>query len=528
MDCIKKVFSNFYLKTFFIGWGLCCTVWSFMIFQFWWGNHDWKYLKNGIFVDSGFFEMRYSQHLPTVLMLDGQILPVGVFIISFAMLVVLAILAASYLEISKKIRNYLFFILVVTLIPHIAIVFYFKHYMFPLTFWPCMGVISLFLQERPYKWWKFLLGILILTMLLGSYPPILSLIFTLFMGRQILRYLKQGVLRDIIFSGALFFAQILIAFCFYKGIQICLEHYHFVSTSMYTLSVYSFSEILSHFPSELWATIFYFGNLYSDLGPGYAVFFALLEVCSFAVLFYKAKNKLVILLLILGLMLAFRLPFLLSASAYTAYFRANLWGELGLIWVTIAILFTTKSKMVNNFYFVLGVLFLSGFLLTDFEIQKIQYLGFNNQRLLQKRVEERFYLNPNFNLKANYATLHFGYPRLIHHFCYQDCKNFNNGVLDNIALPAEYISSLFWDEVRNPTRNYLGLWSGLLWFVNSSPHFSMAEVEKLRYWLYTKAKQYPHQDGIYIDDKFILLVLDKKFFDKYKERFIEGLLGKTK
>lgn len=26
-----------------------CLVWSFMLFQFWWGDHDWGYIKSGVF-----------------------------------------------------------------------------------------------------------------------------------------------------------------------------------------------------------------------------------------------------------------------------------------------------------------------------------------------------------------------------------------------------------------------------------------------------------------------------------------------
>ena len=59
--------KKFYLKAFLISFSIISIVYSFMIFQFWWGNHDWEFLKDGILLKDGFFEARYAQHLPNIL-----------------------------------------------------------------------------------------------------------------------------------------------------------------------------------------------------------------------------------------------------------------------------------------------------------------------------------------------------------------------------------------------------------------------------------------------------------------------------
>ena len=44
-----------------------------------------------------------------------------------------------------------------------------------------------------------------------------------------------------------------------------------------------------------------------------------------------------------------------------------------------------------------------------------------------------------------------------------------------------------------------------------------SNMENIRFWLYTKAKPYPSFDSVYVDDKYLLLVLDKLTFNKHKE-----------
>ena len=50
-------------------------------------------------------------------------------------------------------------------------------------------------------------------------------------------------------------------------------------------------------------------------------------------------------------------------------------------------------------------------------------------------------------------------------------------------------------------------------------------MKNIRYWLYTKAKPYPSDDAIYIDDKYMLLVLDPLVFYKRRE-LVASELGK--
>jgi len=527
MNCEKKIFSNFYFKTFFIGWSLCCSIWSFMIFQFWWGNHDWDHLKRGVSLAAGFFEARYSLHLPSVLFFDGQLLPVFTLCCTNCFLVIMAILTAKYLQIPKTIFSYLFFVLVVVSLPHIAILFYFVHYMLALAFWGCVGIGLLFLFEDDHKWWKFVSGTIGFVLLLGSYPPIFSLLITVFVGKKILDYLKNLYgFRKLVNEGLFFCGQLVSAFLVYKVILAYLVSVNMVNTGMYNLSTYTVWEVLRHVPIELWASFTFLRDLQRFFGNMYLLFFAILFSVGLGIIIFKAKNKIIAIALIITLLLASRLSFLLAGASYIAYFRVCLWGELGLFFVFLAFLLRENTKVVRNFLFVCGIIFCSCFLRTDFEIQKVQWLGFYSERLFHKRVDEKLFSYPKFDLNNHYMVLNFGYPKLHHHFCYDGCKGFNNDVLDNTVLEAYFGDVIFWDEVAKPRITKLGAWGGLMYFVGETPSnmsIYADNVADLRYWAYVNARRYPAETGIYVDDQFLFFMFDKMFFDTNREMVLDQL-----
>ena len=59
--------------------------------------------------------------------------------------------------------------------------------------------------------------------------------------------------------------------------------------------------------------------------------------------------------------------------------------------------------------------------------------------------------------------------------------------------------------------------SGEFWMNNPE------NMKNIRYWLYTKAKPYPDKNFIYIDDRYILLVLKSHEFYNYRELVARAL-----
>lgn len=179
MSFLKDIF----FKSFFIS----CVVWGFMIVQFWWGDHDWGYLKGGVKFQDGFFEARYSQHLFTALFFDGNVLPVFSSVCALAFLILTALISAVYLELPKEKHLFYIFVLFVSLNPYAFVFFYYVYLAIPFMAWPLVGVCGLFLIEK-HNWRQFCLGAVIWFLLLGSYPPNIALIFTLFCAKRLIRY----------------------------------------------------------------------------------------------------------------------------------------------------------------------------------------------------------------------------------------------------------------------------------------------------------------------------------------------------
>ena len=94
-----------YARMLLISMGLMSVVYFYMFCNFWWGNHDWGYLKDGASIESGLFEARYSQHLFTLLFLDGHILPIITYLLGFLCISVQAILIGKYFEVPEKNRT---------------------------------------------------------------------------------------------------------------------------------------------------------------------------------------------------------------------------------------------------------------------------------------------------------------------------------------------------------------------------------------------------------------------------------------
>ena len=58
---------------------------------------------------------------------------------------------------------------------------------------------------------------------------------------------------------------------------------------------------------------------------------------------------------------------------------------------------------------------------------------------------------------------------------------------------------------------------------NFTPQDLAQNLNNLRLWMYIKAKSYPHQNSIFIDNKLIVFNFDDIFFNKNKETVLNNL-----
>lgn len=528
MTRIQKNNLIFYLKPSLWCWGIFFLVYSFMIFQFWWGNHDWKPLVNGIKWSDGLFEARYSQHLFTVIFLNGEILPALYVIISLGMLALLCMLSANYLCLAPEKKTYLLFSLLLGCSPYTFVLFHYIFITIPMIMWGCVIILLLKLSETPHNLRKWLWSVLGFAVILGGYPPNISFLTTMFCGRKLILYQSnKQTIKQITIDGVFLGSALTLGYSINRFIIYTLTTYFGINFQMYNMRTSSVLEMIQKIPQEFINAFCAISESYQDLGLYYTFFMLTISIGAVIKTIKNSPNKSVAILLICGLAIATRVAYIVSANAWYAKFRIGYWAFLGLSAVSLSILLNAKKQIIKNLIFGLSVLTLFCFIRTDFEIEKTLFYKFNLERLYHKRLENRFFEHQNFNIKGSYATLNFGYPDFLTHVCIDGCPNFNNEILDNIMLPADLGYVLFWDEVKSPVSIKFGIWGKTFWKVtdpvlkNDWETVQKSNKQDINIWLYLQSKTYPSKESVYIDNKYILMNLDKPFFDQNR-----GLLSR--
>lgn len=524
-----KFIDKFYLKTFLIGWGICCLVWSFMLFQFWWGNHDWGYLKSGVDISSGLFEVRYSQHLPTILLLDGHVLPFFTSFCAIGCLVLEAILVAAYLGLSKSFYRYLFFVLFIGLNPYIATLFYFLYLSFVFIFWSLVGVFLLFIAERSYKWYNVLGGGVLFFLILGSYPPNIALILVLFVAKRLFQYVDGNESLVKIIQKSVFFSIMLgIGYVGFHYAYVYILQNGFVNLDMYNIATKSFWGAIKALGGEAIGSVTQLFHQHSFLEFSYCFLLFLITFAAFVLCLSYEKNRFLLVLFLVAILLCSRFCFIVGADVSAGAFRMEYWSRLSLAIISLAVLLRSKSRIVANLLLIWAFLVAVLFVKTDFEIQKVRYFEFAANRKYQLRRIDEIVTQPLFKMKPKYISLSFGYPRFYPK--YMKAEN-RSGDIAGISPIFDFdeVHQLFWEEKVSPVVIGAGIWGRdnvlraqrdiATWKDRNYWQNNPKNMENIRYWLYTEAGY----NKAYIDDKYIITIFDIDYFYKYRETVINHL-----
>lgn len=507
------------LRTFFKVWGILSLVYAYMVFNFYWGNHDWDFLKNGVTLSSGFFEGRFSQHIFSYFLFDGQILPVLTYFLSFAALVGLAFIAAKYLEIPQKMWG--LFALFIGLNPHIFVLFYYFYLLLPFICWAGLGVWALFLAEPKLSVIKFLAGAIFCVFLLGSYPPNLNFILTIFLARRLLMiWLKKQTIKEAIFCGLFFIGQLGLGYLGYKFIFHVLLTRGYLDAEWYNLQLRSIGEMIEVVPLELWRSFSQLFHFYHFMDWAYCLPLAAGCFAAIGLFIKNAAHKVVAVVGVVMLFLASRFAFIVSASSSLAVFRCEYWGRMGLYVFAFSVLSQINRREVKNFLFILGIFVLWAFAKTDFEIEKVRYLSFKAERLYHTRLVERVTQDKNFDIHGKYLSLAFGGTEFGLRYYDAGYVNKEGELLGKLTLPFQLIEVLFFEENQNPVDIQAGVWASQLYTKGpKSERYRKLpiNVQNMRFWVYNEAQVFPKKNFIYADDKFLVLNLDELLFSRYRE-----------
>ncbi len=521
-----KNYEVSFLRTVFVkSLLITCIVWSFMIVQLWWGDHDWGYIKNQVKIADGFFEVRYSQHLFSVFLFNGQVLPVLAVLGGIVSLVMLAMLLAIYLKVPQEKSIFYIFVLFVSLNPFIIVFFYYVYLALPFMAWPMVGVYNLILCEKTYSWKMFMLCSVIWFLILGSYPPNMALFLTVFTAKRIIRYCYGNEdIREIIKAYAYLGGQLVLAFVGFKITFNLLERYKFIQMDMYNIKMRGLGEIIANIPAEAVRSVSQFFNVYSFLEWDYSALLFLPIIAAVCLLYsVRGKNGLILSLLLIGMCLSSRFAFLVSPRSEVSAVRLEYFGRVGLYIFALAVIARQQRQCWKNLFLAWAFCVMVLFIRTDFEIQKVQFLSFGSGRKYQARLIDRLVSHPKFVNEKKYISFSFGNPKFQTHFL--DSKNLlGEKIVYGLVFYHNVISMLFWEDNDNPVAIGVGINGASILRVSQdleSPYWldkdywqnNPENMSNIRYWLYMEAKQ----NGVYVDDKYIIMVSDMLDFYKHRE-----------
>lgn len=525
-----KLFDNFFVNIGIKSFCFLFVVYSFMIFSFYWGNHDWLYLKNGISLLDNLFEARFSLHFFSVLFFDGMILPVLLQLLALVGIVFLSLVSGVYLGVPQKNRQFLLYVLLLGVFPYNFIVFYYQYTAVSLFWWAFVGVLLLMLVEKQCCWWRFCLGVMGWMLLLGSYPPIIAFILVLFIAKQIILYVyEKRDFRKVVLKSGYFAIQLILGYFLFDFVFRKLGGEVFFKVKMYNVRVNGIDVILSKIPFEILRLFRSLFDLRAELGVSGSLFLFVLLIGGSALCFGDAKNKFIIFVMLFALCLATRFMFLVSSEGGLAYFRGGYWGILGIVVFALAIFSMSDKKWIENIFYVFSILFLVIFVRIDFEAQKTMSFIFKSEMNLHERMRQRIEGHEKFDKNSSYATLSLGGSESNGHFCVEGCNGYRSEILAAIAMNMDLVSLLFFDDDDYLVGKKFGAWGGRIWDIHDNKYFA-SKKNKLRDlvkkdwknisgWLFVDAKKWPNKNGIYVDDRHIFILLN----NNYKQFYRDGL-----
>lgn len=522
---------NFLGRIFVTSFFICFIVWSYLLFWLWWGDHDWGYIRSQLALKDGFFEARYSQHLFSVVLFNGQVLPVLVWICSIAALVLTGVLAAVYLKVPQEKGIFYIFVLFAGLNPFVVVFFYYVYLALPFMAWPLVGVVGLILCAKDKSLKRFVVGSVIWFLVLGSYPPNIALLLTLFTARQIIGYCYENEeLKRIFLAYVYFGGQFLLGFAGFKLVYLLLESRSLISLDMYNIKMRSIEEIIANIPLEFGRSVGQFFNIYTFMAWDYCILLFIPVAAAFYLLYYKCnRSRVVLSLLLIGVLLCSRFAFLISPRSEVSAVRLEYFGRFGLGLFALSIIGRLRQKCSKNLFLLWGVVVLFLFAQTDFEIQKVQNFSFLAGRKYQERLVDRVVSHPNFVMEKKYIAFSFGNPNFQKHFL--EGKNLlGEQIVYGLVFYHDVIKMLFWENMDEPVAIGTGINGKTILRVDHSdggPYWLNSDywqnnpenMSNMRYWLYMEAKQ----NGVYVDDRYIILVLDILNFYKNREFVVTKL-----
>lgn len=481
--------------------------------HFMFGDHDWRYLRNGIKLGAGLFEGRFSQFIPINLLSQGEILPIINNILGFTGFSLGIALLAKYWQLPHEKKNYIMFALLCGITPYILSFMYFAFLVIPVLSWNLFIVGALIISEKEqnFSFIKSLGAVILITLALGGYPPVINLIGVALCMKFLIKSIDKketliGLLKEYRWS----IINIVISLVVYKLCIAVFTKLGAIQSNYYNLQTTPVSEWASKALLVVKDIILQFSITLPFISMGYKVIVAIICLLAIHTVIKKSQSKGLSLLFVIAVFLSAMSTLFLSTSLRETEFspRIDFFGFMYIAAGMYAIILSAPEKIVKNLGFLLALMSIAGGTTALFEAEKVWHLGFMAEMNLYKRVEKRFNQDEKFNPNSYYIIVQGGSPEFRSKFYHTPYNHISDDLLSISYVPG-MASGVMWNYYAK--KNYAD---------ETSYVYTFRPDEEIKQKL-RESKPWPTENSISVGGYWILLPLTNEGLENLRARYLQ-------
>ncbi len=480
--------------------------------NFMFGDHDWLYVRGGTFWKEGSFEGRPLHFVLQGIFFNGQILPILNNILSFFALSLSGVMLAKYWKIPVSTLNYTLFSVLIAVLPYTLVwLYYAKDALINLCL-PLIAISALVISEKAStnkKIYLHILAQLLFVFAFSSYMAIISYIGICVIGKVVFTYIYEdksfiSVVKQNIYSVLDVFVAILIFVVILKIVP---------PTTGYNTNLISIDYVLPKLKDTLVAMFMQFVVTLPFMDIKFKILLLILSFIGFVIMLHKGGYNKFLPLICLGFVILFISKFtyfiseqrgqiLMQMEDFAYVPRLDFYSLPYLYAFFIApILFLPEQKSKK---ILVGILIIITFMsiVRVMYAQKVWKFGFDAEMKAHERIVSRLEQIPEFDSNRKYRLLQIGTLSLRKNYY---TKSINEKVsldLLETSFTPQYMSQIVYNFYYPKDIFYTSV---------GVKQLSSRGLEYIKY----KAKPWPSQESIFIDDDIIIIVLDDSIY-KYR------------
>lgn len=522
---MKKYLSNLSLypdktdiKAWFTSYLIINFTFLFHTLNFMFGNHDYKFVKERLFLSSGLFEGRFTQFIPYELLTNGQILPVLNNLIGFTFLTTALWILAKYWNIKKSLLNYILFITFFATLPYTLSWLYFTFITISCLLWVLLAILGLYLSaliyKSPNKVLSSLLPILCFYTTLGGYPPVINTFFVCLFAKLAMSFLfEKKNLQTLLKIHFYTLINIFLAAILFKITLIFLPH-----DNVYNLQTTPFAELPAKFISTIKIAVSQFYTTTPFMEKGYKILsliMSLTAILGALITSRGLKNKIITFILLAATIWSASLTTFLVIPHTEFVSRIDFYGFGFVLAFTLALLINFTLPLFQSLTLIFMLILIPLNIINDYRAQKIWKLGFDAEFQILDRVIERVENHQNFIPSRKYRFYQIG---------------------DISLRPAYYHQKPDKDDVFLLSLPYLAMWQGTTLmefyspfeYIDKETTILPADITPEVYdFFITQASPWPHENAVFVNKDIIIVIYNQVDLTEFRHK-IRELYPQTK